>query len=54
MIKLGTIGTNWITQQFVDAVKSTGLYDVTTVIHDTLKRLNNLQIKMGRLIHLMI
>lgn len=31
MIKLGTIGTNWITQQFVDAVKSTGLYDVTTV-----------------------
>ncbi|MFD1124323.1 Gfo/Idh/MocA family protein [Lentilactobacillus raoultii] len=31
MIKLATIGTNWITQQFVDAVKETGKYDVAAV-----------------------
>lgn len=31
MIKLGTIGTNWITQQFVEAVKLSKSYDLTSV-----------------------
>ncbi len=31
MIKLATIGTNWITQKFVDAVKKSGKYTFTSV-----------------------
>ncbi|GHP14731.1 oxidoreductase [Lentilactobacillus fungorum] len=31
MIKLGTIGTNWITQQFVEAVKLSKVYDLTSI-----------------------
>lgn len=31
MIKFGIIGTNWITQQFVDAAQASGEYELTTV-----------------------
>ncbi|EHO50835.1 oxidoreductase, NAD-binding domain protein [Lentilactobacillus kisonensis F0435] len=31
MIKLGIIGTNWITQQFVDAIKLAKTYELTSV-----------------------
>ncbi len=31
MIKLGIIGTNWITQQFVEAAKATSQYELVTV-----------------------
>ncbi|UDM32423.1 Gfo/Idh/MocA family protein [Lentilactobacillus laojiaonis] len=31
MIKLGIIGTNWITQQFIDAIKLSDQYQLTTV-----------------------
>ena len=31
MIKLGIIGTNWITQQFIDAIKESKRYQLTSV-----------------------
>ena len=31
MIKLGIIGTSWITAMFIDAVIKTKAYDLTTV-----------------------
>ncbi len=31
MINLGIIGTNWITQQFVEAAQTSGLYQLTGV-----------------------
>lgn len=31
MIKLGIIGTNWVTQQFIDAVNDSGQYDLRSV-----------------------
>lgn len=35
MLKLGIIGTNWITQQFVDAAKQTGEWQLTSVYSRT-------------------
>lgn len=31
MLKLGIIGTNWITQQFIDAAAASGEWQLTSV-----------------------
>lgn len=38
MIKLGIIGTNWITQQFIDAAHATGEYKLTAVYSRTVEK----------------
>ncbi|EEI25199.1 Gfo/Idh/MocA family protein [Lentilactobacillus hilgardii] len=47
MIKLGIIGTNWITQQFVEAVKLTGKYGFTTVYSRHLETATEFATKNG-------
>ncbi|MCP0887315.1 Gfo/Idh/MocA family oxidoreductase [Ligilactobacillus sp. WILCCON 0076] len=38
MIKLGVIGTNWITQRYVEAAEQTGLWQLTSVYSRTLEK----------------
>ena len=38
MLKLGIIGTNWITQQFIDAAQASGAWQLTTVYSRQLAR----------------
>lgn len=38
MIKLGIIGTGWISDQFIEACAKTGMYRLTTVYSRTLQK----------------
>ena len=38
MIKLGIIGTGWISDQFIEACAKTGMYQLTTVYSRTLQK----------------
>lgn len=42
MIKLGIIGTGWISDQFIEACAKTGMYQLTTVYSRTLQKLRSL------------
>ena len=37
MLKLGIIGTNWITQQFVEAAAASKEYELTNVLPEDIK-----------------
>ncbi len=47
MIKLGIIGTNWITQQFVEAAHATGKYQLTAVYSRTTEKAKKFGEKNG-------
>lgn len=47
MIKLATIGTSWITEQFIAACQATQLYEITKIYSRTLKKAQDFAEKVG-------